>query len=343
MRYLVTGGSGYFGEILVKKLLSEDRNVVIFDLNPPSFSDPKLLYIQGDITDIKSIRAACENTKVVYHCVAQVPIAKNHKLFWSVNCGGTENLLKAAKDSATKKIVYISSSAVYGIPSKLPVTEEDNPTPSESYGKAKYAAELLCQEYIQKGMDISIIRPRTILGHGRLGIFQILFEWIYQGYNIPVLGKGHNIYQFVHAEDLADACLAAGALSGPNCFNIGASDYGSMSEALEALINFANTRSKLRGLPFHVATTLMNLSSALGWSPLGAYHALMYGRSMYFDIGRAQKMLDFKPKYSNDRMMQESYAWYCTHRQDVLTGKRQGSKHQSAMKEGILNLIKKVL
>ena len=83
------------------------------------------------------------------------------------------------------------------------------PKPMENYGKAKYKAEKICQNYISENLDIIIIRPRTILGHGRLGIFQILFEWIREGKNIPVLGKGDNIYQFVHADDLADAIILA--------------------------------------------------------------------------------------------------------------------------------------
>ena len=71
-------------------------------------------------------------------------------------------------------------------------------------------------------------RPRTIMGHGRLGIFQILFEWIREGYNIPVLGRGDNVYQFVHADDLAEACILAAARPGPTTYNCGALRPGTM-------------------------------------------------------------------------------------------------------------------
>ena len=86
--------------------------------------------------------------------------------------------------------------------------------PVEEYGRAKLAGETLCWEYGRKGLDVSIVRPCTIVGHGRLGIFQILFEWIYQGKNIPVLSDGKNTYQFVHADDLAEACIQASTLKG---------------------------------------------------------------------------------------------------------------------------------
>ena len=129
-------------------------------------------------------------------------LAKDKDLFDSVNNLGRK-YFKACSKSGVKKIVYTSSSAVYGIPPKNPVNELMPPSPMESYGKAKYDAEKLCEQYISDKLDVIIIRPRTILGHVRY--FQILFEWIKKGKNIPVLGKGDNIYQFIHADDLAEA------------------------------------------------------------------------------------------------------------------------------------------
>ena len=82
----------------------------------------------------------------------------------------------------------------------------------------------------RRGLDVSIIRPRTIMGHGRLGIFQILFEWIRTGYNVPVLGRGDNVYQFVHADDLADACILAAARPGVATYNCGTDRFGTMRE-----------------------------------------------------------------------------------------------------------------
>ena len=109
------------------------------------------------------------------------------------------------------KVVHTSSSAVFGVPETNPVTAETPPRPVEAYGRAKADAELLCRAAVTRGLDVTIVRPRTILGHGRLGIFGILFDWIADGADVPVLGDGDNRYQFVHADDLADAraCLAA--------------------------------------------------------------------------------------------------------------------------------------
>ena len=124
----------------------------------------------------------------MYHNVAQVPLAKDKALFQSVNVRGTQNMLEAARGEGVAKVVYTSSSAVFGAPRNNPVTEDTPPAPGEAYGRAKHDGEALCRQYAERGLDVTIIRPRTIMGHGRLGIFQILFEWIREGRNVPVLG-----------------------------------------------------------------------------------------------------------------------------------------------------------
>ena len=213
-RVLITGGSGYFGSLLRDRLLDRGQAVRVFDLADANDRPAAVEFALGDIRDENRVRVACDGCDVIYHCVAQVPLAKDRHLFESVNIDGTENLLKAALAAKARKVIYVSSSAVFGAPKSNPVTEQTAPAPAEAYGRAKLAGETLCARYGQQGLDVSIIRPRTIMGHGRLGIFQILFEWIRTGYNVPVLGRGDNTYQFVHADDLAEACILAASRGG---------------------------------------------------------------------------------------------------------------------------------
>jgi len=339
---LITGGSGYFGSLLVQKLLEHGHICRVFDINDANNRPPEVEFIQGDIRDFDAVSKACEDIKFVYHNVAQVPLAKDKQLFESVNVFGTENLLKAALAKGVKKVIYTSSSAVYGAPSYNPVTEELPPSPSEAYGMAKYNAECRCKNFTQSGLDISIIRPRTILGHGRLGIFQILFEWIREGSNVPVLGCGENIYQFLHSDDLAEACILAAKKPGPAIYNCGTDRFGSMRDVLQYLCNYAGTGSKVKSLPMAPAVAAMKVTNFLGLSPLGAYHALMYGRSMYFDISKIRSELGWQPKYSNNEMFVQSYEWYLKNREMVLAS-HGGSQHQRALKQGILRFIKWVL
>jgi nucleoside-diphosphate-sugar epimerase len=339
MKALVTGGAGYFGELLTRRLQERGYSVRIFDINLPTSTFPGTEIVQADIRDSDAVLAACEGIDVAFHNVAQVPLAKDRKLFWSVNRDGTKNLLEACARSAVKKVIYTSSSAVYGVPKSNPVTEKTVPAPIEEYGKAKLASEMLCSDYSARGLDVSIVRPRTIVGHGRLGIFQILFEWIYQGKNIPVLDDGKNIYQFVHANDLAEACIQASALKGADNFNCGTDRFGTMREVLEHLCLRAGTGSKVKSLPRWPIVTAMKLSAGVGISPLGTYHALMYGQSIYFDISKARTKFGWAPRYSNNEMLVESYEWYLANRTAVLARSDAASYHQAAVKQGALRIL----
>lgn len=343
MRALVTGGAGYFGEVLAGKLIERGFAVRVFDINPLDPPIPGVEMIRADIRDAAAVERACEGMDVVFHNVSQNPLSKDKQLFWSVNHDGTKKVLDACLNQRVRKMVHTSSSAVYGIPPRNPVDEKTPAVPLEDYGKAKLAGEELCHEYSARGLDVSIIRPRTIMGHGRLGIFQILFEWIYQGYNIPVLNDGKDVFSFVHADDLAEGCILAGQRAGASTYAMGADRFGTMREVLEHLCEYAGTGSKVRSLPMRPVVAAMQFFSMLGLSPLAPYHALMYGKSMYYDISKAESELGWKPRFSNNEMFEDSYRWYVQHREAVLHPTTKASHHKSAVKEKVLALVPRLL
>jgi nucleoside-diphosphate-sugar epimerase len=340
-RALVTGGSGYFGCVMVAALRARGYEVSVFDLVDVDDRPAEVRFVRGDIRDAAAIRAACAGVNVVHHNVAQVPIAKDRALFESVNVGGTQNLLEAARAAGVEKTVLVSSSAVFGVPAKNPVDASVAPHPREAYGAAKLEAERVAAGYVARGLDVTIVRPRTILGHGRLGIFQILFEWVRKGRPVYVLGRGDNRYQFVHADDLADACVRAGERPGAATYNVGAERFGTMREALEALVRHAGTGSRVRSLPMGLTVRLMELTSTLGLSPLGPYHSLMYGREMFFDVTPVKRDLGWCAHKSNEQALCESYDYYLAHRAEVLA-RTGASHHRSPMKQGILKLLELV-
>lgn len=337
---LITGGSGYFGSLLLNRLLAQGYDCAILDINEFEGLPANVRFFRADIRDREAVSLSCRGMDVVFHNVAQVPLAKDSRLFDSVNRQGTEILLASALANGVSKVVYTSSSAVFGVPERNPVTEGMQPKPREKYGEAKLQGEKSCHAFVEKGLDVTIIRPRTIMGHGRLGIFQILFEWVRAGYNIPVLGGGKNVYQFVHADDLAEACVLASMKPGPDTYNCGTDRFGTMREVLEDLCAYANTGSKVVSLPMGPIVLGMEITSKLGLSPLGAYHSLMYGRSMYFDISKAQTELGWQPKYSNKEMFVQSYSWYLNQRMMVFSDKCKRSPHMSPAKEKALRFVK---
>ncbi len=342
LRVLVCGGSGYLGSRLVLDLRRRGASCAVLDLHEADDRPSDVPFVAADIRSSAGLEAAMDRIDVVVNAVAQVPLARDRRLFQAVNVDGTRNLLEAARAKGVRKFLQISSSAVYGAPDANPVTEETPPRPAEAYGRAKLESEALCRAYAERGLDATILRPRTILGHGRLGIFQILFDWVREGANIPVLGDGSNRYQFVHADDLADACARAAVRPGPRLYNCGAARFGTMRELLERLCAHAGTGSKVRSVPRQAAEWAIRAAGALGLSPLGPYHALMYGRSLYFDLERAGKELGWSPARSNDEMIAESYDWYLANRARVPAWGH-GSAHRSGVRQGLLRILGRIL
>jgi len=335
---LVTGGSGYFGSLLVHRLVAAGHQVRVLDLNDVDDRPESVEFVGGDIRDPRVVAAAVEDVDVVFNNVAQVPLAKDLELLRTVNVDGTALLLQQCRRARVGKVVHTSSSAVFGVPAANPVLPSTVPSPVEAYGHAKLAAEWACLEAVSQGLDVTIVRPRTILGHGRLGIFGILFEWVADGADIFVLGDGSNRYQFVHADDLAVACLLAGEQSGPHIYNVGTDRFGTMRESLESLCRHADTGAHVRSLPARPAAALMRLAAAAHLAPFAPYHWLMYSKSLWFDTQHVTDGLGWHPTYSNAEMLADSYDWYLRNR--ATTDQAGRSHHRTTAKQGALKLLK---
>jgi len=339
MRSVVTGGNGYFGQLLVERLVARGDDVVVFDIDTTGAARPGVEVVQGDIRDAAAVRAAVDGAERVFHNVAQVPLAKDPELLRTVNVDGTQRLLDACVDAGVAKVVHTSSSAVFGVPAVNPVLPTTVPRPAEAYGHAKLAAEWACLRATGDGLDVSIVRPRTILGHGRLGIFGILFDWIADGADPIVLGDGANRYQFVHADDLAEVCVLAGERDHPAVFNAGSERFGTMAEALAHLCAHAGTGAEVRRLPAGPTALAMRLSAGARMTPFAPYHWLMYSRSMWFDIDHVRDQLGWQPRWSNDEMFVQSYDWFLANRAATTDG---SSLHRRTARAGALSALKHV-
>ncbi len=335
---LVTGGSGYFGSLLVHRLVAAGHQVRVLDVNDVDDRPSNVEIVQGDVRDAATVARAVDGVDIVFNNVAQVPLAKDHELLRTVNVDGTALLLAASRRAGVSKVVHTSSSAVFGVPRSNPVLPSTVPSPAEEYGHAKLAAEWACLDAVKDGLDVSIVRPRTILGHGRLGIFGILFEWIADGADVFVLGDGSNRYQFVHADDLAEVCLLAGDTPGPAVFNAGTDRFGTMRESLEALCAHAGTGAKVRSLPAGPAALGMKAAAGLHLAPFAPYHWLMYSKSLWFDIQHVKDALGWQPKYSNAEALADSYDWFLVNRASTADAGK--SHHRTIAKQGALKVLK---
>ena len=340
---LVTGGSGYFGSLLVRQLVARGDDVRVLDLADAADRPDGVEFVQGDIRSRPSVDRAVRGVDLVFHNVAQVPLARDEYLLRTVNVDGTRTLLDACDAAEVRKVVHTSSSAVFGVPERNPVLPTDVPKPGESYGHAKLAAEWACLDAVTRGLDVSIIRPRTILGHGRLGIFGILFDWIADGADPLVLGSGANRYQFVHADDLAAACLLESDRAGHAILNIGAVDVHTMYDTLAALCAYADTGAIVRSLPAAATAVAMRAGATLGLLPFAPYHWMMYSKSMWFDTDHVHERLDWLPRHGTHDMFIDSYEWFLDNRAATTSATAiSASHHRRSTRQGALAIAKRL-
>jgi nucleoside-diphosphate-sugar epimerase len=340
LKHLITGGSGFLGNLIARRLLARGEDVTILDIWDEPQRPPEIAFISADIRDRDKVRAAMQGVDVVHHNVALVPLTKSGPLFWEVNVDGSRIAAEEAVRAGVGSFIHMSSSALFGAPARNPVTLDTPPQPIEIYGRGKLAGELAVREVCDAaGLPLIVVRPRTILGEGRLGIFQILFDWIADGKSVYTLGRGNVKFQFIHAHDLMDAYVMALDAGKPGVYNVGTDRFGTLREALEHLIAYAGTASRVRSLPHTPAIWALQTLDKLRLSPLAPWHYLTYGKEFHYDVS-ALHALGWKAKYSNDEMFKESYDWFLAHRDEVKASR--GSAHRTAVPQKLLRLLRKM-
>jgi len=343
MKHFITGGSGFFGLHLIDRLLKENEEVVVYDLATLDESyqqKPRVTYVHGDILDKEALKNAMRSCEIIHHNAAVLPVSRSGRKFYEINVEGTRNVLEAALANRAKKVLFVSTSAVYGIATQLPVTEDTPLTPLGDYARSKLAAEALCKEFrTTNDLDVSLIRPRTIIGTGRMGIFGILFDWISAGKKIYMIGKGTNLYQLLSATDLASACWLASIKPCRNeDFLIGAEEFGTFRHSLEGLIEHAGTASVVKPMNAAFVRNTLRILDRLRLSPLVDYHYMTADKPLYFDTSKAQRMLGWKAQQSNVSMLTETYDWYMQNRDQLK--KITGTTHRKGVKQGVLKIVK---
>lgn len=340
---LITGGTGFLGCHLARRLLKENYKVTLFDLAPLDAKDlvGKVTVIKGDIRDKSAITKALKGQNFVVHAAAALPIQFTKEAIFSVNVEGTKNVLNSALQSSVKRAVFISTTAVYGVPKHLPETENSPLKPIGFYGESKLAAEKLCLEYYKKGLSVNVIRPKTFLGPERLGVFQLWFEAIYTGKRVFILGDGNNPYQLLAVSDVVDAIIKALTIKkSGEIFNVGAKDFTTWRKDLGAIIIYAKSKSKITSLPVTFSQLILGVLEKLNLSPIAAWHYKTLPVPSYVSTKKAEKILKWHPEKSNQQLLLESYKWYEKHRDEILG--RVGTGHRVGWNFKILNLISKL-
>lgn len=329
-KVLITGGTGFLGVHLARYLLKKRYEVYLLDTEDLTATDLKgrVKVIKADVRNTKLLDDSLKGIDYVVHAAAALPIHHDRKYIFDVNVNGTRNVLSSSLKNKVKRLVFISTTAMYGVPRSLPEKETDNIYPIGHYGESKAKAEQLCLSYFKKGLSVNILRPKTFLGPERLGVFTIWFEAIYSNRPVFILGQGDNLYQLLEVQDLCKAIESAliKKVAG-QIFNIGAKDFGTWKEDLKALIRHAKSRSKIVPLPVKSTQTALALLEFFNLSPIVAWHYKTFPVNSYVSIEKAQKKLDFKATKGNKDILIESYDWYKLHRKDFIG--KQGKTHRT--------------
>lgn len=322
-------------------------HVKLFDIAPyPKGEYPQSVEcLIGDVRSKKLFLKAIKNVDVVIHAAAALPL-KSEEEIMATNVSGTGNVLEVSLNNRVKQVVYISSTAVYGVPEKHPVYEEDPMVGVGHYGQSKIDAEMLCNEYRKKGLTVTVIRPKTFVGTHRLGVFEILFDWIKDNKRIPVVGSGKNRYQLLEVSDLVSAiysCISHENKKEVNtAFNVGASDFKTVKADLMTMFKTVGSKSKILPTPAFPIKTALMIFEYLKLSPLYKWVYATADKDSFVSIEKISKVTHWKPRYSNTESLVKAYRWYEAHYEEIKS-RPAGTTHTVGWKQGILGFFKRFL
>jgi nucleoside-diphosphate-sugar epimerase len=338
---LVTGGAGFLGINLCRHLLALGHSVRSMDIAPFEYPERRSVQeLQADIRDPAAVDKAMAGVELVVHCAAALPRATSGEIM-STNVEGTRILLDSALRHGVSRFVFISSTAVYGIPDHHPLVEGDRLHGVGPYGQSKIDAEQHCLAYQQRGLHVPILRPKTFVGPERLGVFGLLFDWAYSGRNFPVLGSGNNRYQLLDVEDLCvaiDRCCTVDADGVNTILNVGAEVFGTLRDSFQAVLDRAGHGRHVVSLPVGPAIAALRVLERLHLSPLYEWIYDTAATESFVSIERLKSRLAFTPRHSCREALVRNYDWYVAHRLEFL-GKA-GVTHRVPWKAGALQWAK---
>jgi UDP-glucose 4-epimerase len=339
--YLVTGGSGFYGSILKRRLLADGHQVINLDIHPDPDRHSNLRSLQVDIRNERAAEEAFAAQKLdgVFHVAAMLAHASpDPQLLWTSNVRGTEVIAQATKRHGIRNLVFTSTNCLWGNPLGRPVCEDDPANPVELYGKSKWEGEKVLERF-RDDFNTVAIRCPTIVDAGRLGLLGILFEFIDEGRQIWTVGGGRNRYQFICAEDLNNALLRAMDYDRSDVFHVGSDNVKSLREIYSYVIQRAGSSSQIRSLPRGPALLGMKIGHKLKLSPLGPYHYKMIAEDFIFDTNKIKQALGWRPTVTNEEMLWRAFEFYSRNRTEI-ERRTEVSAHSQVAKMGAIRLLK---
>lgn len=318
MKCFILGGNGFVGRYLANRLHDEGVEVIVSDIQNELHCDiaSEVKYIPVDIRDAKELdNLPITSDDIVVNLAAnqyhtKVPRDRT-RYFEEVNTKGTRNILKASYEKGCRKFIMFTTDMTYGKPIYLPVDTEHPQHPFGPYGMSKIKAEKICFEYRDKGMNITIFRPRMINGPGRLGILTKLFKLIDLNLPVPTIGNGKNHYQMVSVHDCVSAIICAMNKGIPNKeYNLGSKASPDTMTLLNNLIKHSNSKSFVIPTPGKLVKSILNLFDKAGFTIMYPEQFMIADEEYILDISKTEKDLDWSPIYNDEDMLKDAYRDY---------------------------------
>ncbi|MEM7300865.1 MAG: NAD(P)-dependent oxidoreductase [Pseudomonadota bacterium] len=318
MKHVIFGGDGFVGRHLAQDLVRDGEEVVVADIvKSPLTHYSKCQFINLDVTDEAQFsKVDIRPEDAVYNLSAKMlspimPRAKRHEFFWPVNFYGTKNIIHAMDKAGASNLVHYTTDMIYGHTKTVPMYEDHPVSPLGEYGESKLATEVLAEEWRQKGMNISLFRPRLIIGPGRLGILEKLFKLVDLNLPVPMIGSGKNPYQFVSVFDCAEAARLAWKSGFPNeAYNLGSRNPPSVRKLLGRLIEEADSRSILLPTPGWAVKRTLDFLDLINLPIMDPEQYLIADEECILDCSKGERDLGWRARFSDDDMLIAAYREY---------------------------------
>lgn len=318
MRHLIIGGDGFVGHQLACDLEAMGETVIIADIaKSPHAIYARVPHVFIDVTKretLDTLEVAPDD--MIYNLSAKMlspimPRAKRHDFFYPVNCHGVENILNWMTKTGNDRLVHFTTDMVYGHALRSPVTEDHRAEPLGEYGMSKLDSEAICHKYREKGIRISIFRPRLIIGPGRLGILSKLFKLVDANLPVPMIGGGHNAYQFISVYDCASAARLAWQGGVPNAvYNLGSDNPPPVRELLGKLVAEAGSRSILLPTPAPLVKIALNTLDFVNMPLMDPEQYLIADEHCVLDNTALKRDLGWVPQHRDEDMLIAAYRTY---------------------------------
>lgn len=321
MRILVTGGTGFSGKALVRRLLDDGHQVVALDvkegLRTQELRDWGAEVVLGSVTDREVVRRAMRGVEVVQHLAAafrELDVPDSH--YDHVNVGGTAIVVEEAERAGVRKLVYCSTCGVHGNVAEPPAGEDAPIRPADYYQRSKYLAEPVVLAAGERGLPVTILRPAAIYGPGDPERFLMIFRRVARG-RFPMIGDGRTLYHPLYVDNLVDAFVLAmqpGRGDG-EAYLVADEEYVAIGDLVRRVAAALGVEVRIRRLPMLPVVAAGHLCEKL-CKPFGIVPPIFprrvdwYRQNRAFRIDKAKRELGYAPRVGLDDGLRRTGEWY---------------------------------